>query len=276
MKVPTTEFVSLLDLLDEVLEEMHDGVCVTDGKGIILYVSPTCQELYGISPGTYEGQFISVLEQEGIFSPSVILKVLKKGERISIIQKDRQGQELLVTGVPVFDDKKNIILVISYASWDISNFRELQDQYDKLQSQMKRFSAELEEFRRKDFSVSIVTESSKMQQLNNTVTKVAGTDICVLLLGETGCGKNTVAKHIHRTSSRKQHPFIHMSCNTFSGDVMEDELFGYVKVNPATGEEQEKIGLCETANGGTLYLSDIEYMNWETQGKLLHLSLIHI
>ena len=98
--------------------------------------------------------------------------------------------------------------------------------------------------------------------------KVAVTDTTVLLLGETGTGKEVFAQAIHYESLRKNKPFVALNCSGFSPELLESELFGY-KAGAFTGANKDKKGLLEEANGGTLFLDEIGEMNLDLQAKLL-------
>ena len=262
--------LSINELLEHILEAMHNGICITDGNGIILSVSNTCEQLYGISQSDVKGQHISLLEKEGIFKPSATMQVLEKKEKVSIIQPDKNGQKLFVTGVPIFNNNtQEIEFVITYASLDVMRFEQLQKQYDELREEMKLRSEELREFRRKTLDVDLVAESVKMKEIRIFLREIAGTDLCILLVGKKGVGKVTLAKHIHRYSGRHDGAIEIMYCSAFPSDILEDELFGYVKFNNKTGSDEEKTGMVEIANEGTLVLADVEHLNWDTQGKLL-------
>ncbi|MEI7885411.1 MAG: sigma 54-interacting transcriptional regulator [Clostridia bacterium] len=261
----------ILSVLDNILEAMHNGVFITDGLGNILRVSSTCKDIFGTDPDLSEGINMALLEEKGVFKPSVTLRVLKERKKVALMQPDKNGQQLLVTGVPIFNSENEIIFVISYVSWDIGSIAELQKQYNDLQQDMIRYSLELEQLRKKEIYVDFIAVSHKMQQVKQLIQKVANTDISVMITGENGAGKNSVAKYLHRYSGRGSGPLIQMSCSAFPVHVLEDELFGYVKLNQASGTEHEKIGLCELANNGTLLLEDVEYLSIDAQGKLLYL-----
>ncbi len=98
--------------------------------------------------------------------------------------------------------------------------------------------------------------------------KIAPTDATVLLLGETGTGKEVFANAIHYNSKRKQHPMVAINCSAFTRDLLEGELFGH-KAGAYTGALKDKKGLIETADKGTLFLDEIGEMNIELQAKLL-------
>ncbi len=271
METTSIDKETLLTILTDFLEVMHDGICITDGEGTVLRISDTCREIYDIEQCDCVGRHISELEVRGTFAPSVTLQVIREGHKVTNMQPDKNGQQLLVTGVPIFDGNGNILFVISYASWDIASIGELKRQYNELQEEVKRYSMELERFRIREMGSGFVAESRKMQQLRVLLDKVATTDVSVLITGENGSGKLTAARHLHRVSRRAEGPFVKLTAGAFPVHVLEDELFGYVQVNQSTGIEQEKIGLCELAHGGTLVLEDVECLSPDTQGKLLHL-----
>jgi len=98
--------------------------------------------------------------------------------------------------------------------------------------------------------------------------KVAITNTTVLLLGETGTGKEIFAQAIHEESDRKNKPFVAVNCSSFSNDLLKSELFGHV-AGAFTGALKDKKGLFEEADGGTLFLDEIGEMNLELQSQLL-------
>lgn len=115
---------------------------------------------------------------------------------------------------------------------------------------------------------SILGNSEAIKQSVLLAKKVAQTDTTVLLLGETGTGKEVFAQAIHFESARKNKAFVALNCSGFSPELLESELFGY-KAGAFTGATKDKKGLLEEANGGTLFLDEIGEMGIELQAKLL-------
>ncbi len=110
--------------------------------------------------------------------------------------------------------------------------------------------------------------SPAMQRVIRLLQKVAPTDGTVLLLGESGTGKEVLANAVHRLSTRKDKPFVAINCAALPEALLESEMFGHVK-GAFTGANQDKIGLFEEANGGTIFLDEIGDMAPVTQAKLL-------
>ena len=111
-------------------------------------------------------------------------------------------------------------------------------------------------------------KSSSIQQAIVLAKKAAMTDISILLLGETGTGKEVFAQAIHQGSKRHDKPFLAINCSAFSKDLLESELFGF-KAGAFTGAMKAKKGLLEMADKGTLFLDEIGEMAFELQAKLL-------
>jgi DNA-binding NtrC family response regulator len=118
-----------------------------------------------------------------------------------------------------------------------------------------------------DFN-NILGESPLILDAVSLAKKVAVTDATVLLLGETGTGKEVFAQAIHYGSKRSTNPFIALNCSTLNKELLESELFGH-KEGSFTGATKEKKGLIEEANTGTLFLDEIGEMHIELQAKLL-------
>lgn len=112
------------------------------------------------------------------------------------------------------------------------------------------------------------SKSPAYRELLETCRQVADTDINILLLGESGAGKEVVARYIHELSMRKKQHFIPVNCQVFSEGTLESELFGHEK-GAFTGASEKHIGRFEAANHGTLFLDEIGDMPLKLQGKLL-------
>lgn len=111
-------------------------------------------------------------------------------------------------------------------------------------------------------------ESSAMLKAKDLARKVAHTDTTVLLIGETGTGKELFAQAIHRESNRRSKTFLAINCGAFSRELLESELFGH-RAGSFTGATKDKKGLFEEANGGTLFLDEMGEMSLDLQAKLL-------
>lgn len=116
----------------------------------------------------------------------------------------------------------------------------------------------------------LVSKSPVMEYILDMVKTVADTTANVLLEGETGTGKNILAKYIHNISSRRNYPFVKINCAAIPENLLEAELFGYVK-GAFTGAIKDKPGKVELADKGTLFLDEIGEMPIYLQSKLLHL-----
>ena len=114
----------------------------------------------------------------------------------------------------------------------------------------------------------IIGHSAPLRQAIELARKVAVTDTTVLLLGETGTGKEVFAQAIHHDGERRLKPFVAVNCSTLGKEILESELFGY-RAGSFTGAVRDKKGLLEEANGGTLFLDEIGEMPLELQAKLL-------
>lgn len=138
---------------------------------------------------------------------------------------------------------------------------------DKAQLQLKVFQLQSKIVKQYSFD-GIIGHSKAMQAAIDLAKKVSVTDTTVLLLGETGTGKEVFAQAIHYNSGRKAQNFVAVNCSAFGKDLLESELFGH-KAGAFTGAVKDKRGLFEEADGGTLFLDEIGEMNIDLQAKIL-------
>jgi two-component system NtrC family response regulator len=152
------------------------------------------------------------------------------------------------------DDNEKIIPLVSKAL-DKAN---LQFRVNKLEQQIEV---------QRGFPI-VLGSSPAIMEAVELAKKVSKTDATVLLLGETGTGKEVFAEAIHQESLRKDKPFVAVNCSAFSKELLESELFGY-KSGAFTGAVKDKKGLFEEANGGTIFLDELGEMSLDLQAKLL-------
>ena len=151
-------------------------------------------------------------------------------------------------------DKKQLELRVGILAEKVETKRQLQSLH-------KFFIPEFAEF-------GIVGQSKAMNDVLHQVKKYSQFDIHMLVEGETGTGKELVAKAIHHISKRRNKPFVALNCASLSEELLENELFGHVK-GAFTGADDSTRGLLKEAEGGTLFLDEIEEMPERVQSKLL-------
>jgi Nif-specific regulatory protein len=244
-----------------------------------------------ISARHMERQTISDLSS---FSSGVLQKVIK--ERKACLYHDVQSdpdisqfesvqihQIKSVMGVPVFHDKKiwGVILadsrqnrqnfsednlrfleffahLLSLAIDRIIRYEDLEDENRYLLNQLQTSSP----------IPHMIGESTAMKKLAALIHKVARTDATVLILGESGTGKDLAARAIHKLSNRNNHPYLAQFCGSIPDTLLESELFGY-KRGAFSGANSDKKGLFEVAQGGTFFLDEIADISLALQAKLL-------
>lgn len=117
-------------------------------------------------------------------------------------------------------------------------------------------------------SQELLGESPVMRDLRNLISRAAQSDISALILGETGAGKEIVARMIHEQSSRQESPYVVINCAAIPSELLESEMFGHEK-GAFTGAAKRRIGRMEEANGGTLFLDEVADLSAENQARLL-------
>ncbi len=191
---------------------------------------------------------------------SSVLIPLKMHEEVKgVLYLDREKNGLLTK--PFRKDELNqavaFVDIIALKLTEMEN-KKLGEENLRLKQQLKEKSA---------FS-NIITQNSQMLEILWRLSQVKDTNLSILLEGETGTGKDQVAKAIHYNSNRKNSNFVVVNCAAFPETLLENELFGHKK-GAYTGASQDKKGLIEEADGGTLYLDEIAEINPATQIKLL-------
>lgn len=253
--------------LDAVIESSFDGLYVTDGQANTLMLNKGFERITGIMEFECIGRNMADLVKEGVFSRSGTLLALQKRERVTVTIVPRSGKEVLITSNPIFDEEGNIIMVVTNVR-DITELNGLQRRLEQVEGLHEFYKTELQHLKMQS-SQKMIVKSSKMKELLNMVMRVAGVDSTVLIQGESGVGKELIAEIIHKSSSRKEGPFIKVNCGAIPENLLESELFGYDEGAFTGARKSGKIGLFELANNGILFLDEIGELPLGLQVKLL-------
>lgn len=153
---------------------------------------------------------------------------------------------------------------------DFDEIERLKVRLGESESEAKKYREEMERIRDELISSQdIIAEDEASVKLLYRANKVAKVDSSVLIVGETGTGKEEYAKYIHRSSPRREQPFIRINCGAISQTIIESELFGYEKGAFTGANASGKMGLFEAANHGTIFLDEIGELPYIMQVKLL-------
>ena len=162
-------------------------------------------------------------------------------------------------------DRRFLEIVAAFLAQAIQVNRMVMRQKEELLEENAQLRAQVRDRYRFE---NVIGDSPAMHEVFATVGQVANSRATVLLLGETGTGKEMIAKAIHHNSPRKDRPFIRVNCGALTGTLLESEIFGHVK-GSFTGAIRDKIGRFEAADGGTIFLDEIGTLEPQLQVKLL-------
>jgi PAS domain S-box-containing protein len=260
--------LSLLQL-DAVIEFSYDGIYITDGDANTLKVNHAYERITGLKRADVLGRNMKELEKEGYISKSASLMVLKTGETTTIEQKFSSGVKVLVTSNPIFDETGKIVMVVTNVR-DVTQLYELKEQLQKNIELTQKYVSEIQEMRVQLLNTSdMVAEDHKTVEIIQLANRVAKVDTTILMLGETGVGKDEIAKYIHKYSKRSGQQFIKINCGAVPANLIESEFFGYEKGAFTGASKEGKIGLFELASGGTIFLDEVGEIPMDMQVKLL-------
>lgn len=255
--------------LDAVIECSYDGIYITDGEANTLRLNKSYEKITGLTREYMIGKNMRNLVDEGVISKSGTLLVLKHKKPITIEQTFKTGKKVLVSSSPIFDKEGNITMVVTNVR-DVTQLYELKEQLAKNEELTKKYYSEIEAMRNQLLSSSdIIAQDKHMLDTLRMAKRVANVDTTVLLLGETGVGKEEVAKYLHKNSKRCNKQFIKVNCGAIPENLIESELFGYEKGAFTGANKEGKMGLFEVADKGTIFLDEVGELPLDMQVKLL-------
>lgn len=269
MKLELKASQDMVRQLNNVFEYSYDGIYITDGQANTLKVNKAYENITGLKKEEMIGKNMAELVEEGKVSQSATIMVLNSKKSCTIEQEFRIGKKALVSSNPVFNEDGDIIMVTTNVR-DVTELYELKEELEKNKELNKKYFSEIEVIRNQLLNeIDIIAEDEKMLNILESAGRVAKVDTTVLILGETGVGKEQVARYIHKISKRRDNSFIKINCGSIPENLIESELFGYEKGAFTGANKDGKIGLFELADDGTIFLDEIGELPLNMQVKLL-------
>ncbi|MCX7883555.1 MAG: sigma 54-interacting transcriptional regulator [Caloramator sp.] len=254
----------LFDFQNNIIDNIHEAICISDSKGNVIYWNKSAEILYNIKAEKIIGKDISIF-----FPNAMTLKVLKEKKPIENMQHEPvKGKSVILSAIPIFNSKKELIAVVT-TDRDITEVVNLSKQLESEKEKVEFLEdAYKKEISKKYSFSSIYGKNKKIIDAIALAQRVAHTSASILITGESGTGKEVFAKAIHEASERTGN-FVAVNCSAIPEQLLESELFGYVEGAFTGAAKKGKMGKFELANNGTLFLDEIGDMPFEMQAKLL-------
>ena len=238
---------------------------VDDAEGIRSYLT-SLLESRGYAVDTAEdGRRALQLLDAGAAPDLVILDVMMPGQDgiETLVQIKEKFPELPVVMLSVVGKASSIVEAMRQGATDYLNKPFSEAELDALIGRVLRPESPGE------VPAQVLWEGESLARVRGILDQIADTDVTVLIQGESGVGKEVVARAVHASSARADRPFVKVNCAALPGSLLESELFGYEK-GAFTGAHQRKPGKFDQAHRGTLFLDEIGEMSPAAQAKLLH------
>lgn len=259
------ELKQAMKVFTHFFDQIHQPIAVIDHQGRYIYYNQESADLDGYSVKRALGRHMLEVYPKMTENSSTMLQALKCGREFrDNYQNYYNALGKLVdyqhTTVPLYNRENEIVGAIEVGR-DLSTVRALQEQVVSLNSRLYQNSQQ-------DSELPEIVHASDIMARVVEQTKILGrNDVPVLIVGETGTGKELFARLVHKSSSRYRKPFIALNCSALPAALIESTLFGTVK-GAFTGAENRE-GYLDLANGGTLFLDELNAMPLEMQSKLL-------
>ena len=267
------EAEKIIEDLNSIIEFSMDGIYVTDGEANTIKINSAYTYITGLKSEEVIGKNVKNLVENGIFETSSSLMALKEKRTISLIQTIKNSKKVLITSNPIFDQKGQAYRVVTSVR-DVTGLYTLQAKLENEKKITKTYLNEIERLKGKlkisqEIQENFVFKSKSMKNLIEKIVKLSQFDTTVLLLGETGVGKEVLARFIHKLSSRADKVIETINCNSIPENLFEAEFFGFEAGSFTGAKSGGKKGIFELANMGTVFLDEIGDLPLHMQGKFL-------
>lgn len=254
--------------LSAIIEHSFDGIFITDKNANVLRINHAYEDITGLKSEEVLGKNMADLVKGKLISQSGSLIVARTKKPVTLQQRFKSGKEALVTSSPIFDKNGTLIMIVTNVR-DLTEIYNLKEIVQEKTDAMERLRLELAHIQNPESEQEVIAKDETTLAAILLANRVAPMDTTVILLGETGVGKEVMARYIYQHSHRVKNSFIKVNCGAIPESLIESELFGYESGAFTGANRSGKIGLFELANKGTLFLDEIGELPKDMQVKLL-------
>lgn len=254
--------------LSAIIEHSFDGIFITDKNANVLRINHAYEDITGLKSEEVLGKNMADLVKGKLISQSGSLIVARTKKPVTLQQRFKSGKEALVTSSPIFDKNGTLIMIVTNVR-DLTEIYNLKEIVQEKTDAMERLRLELAHIQNPESEQEVIAKDETTLAAILLANRVAPMDTTVIFLGETGVGKEVIARYIYQHSHRVKNSFIKVNCGAIPESLIESELFGYESGAFTGANRSGKIGLFELANKGTLFLDEIGELPKDMQVKLL-------
>ena len=256
-----------------IYDALDIGLIIVDNKGTIIWSNKYYSQLAKFDMTQYFGRNVRLISQrEDIDLPTartMIDIIMETKQTLTQVVRYHTADYTITTARPILNEGGEI----DYIVYTITNYSELmqaQEQLSQSNSHILALEAHLQNLQvKQSLGSDIIIADKQMYDIYGKALRLAATPVSVLLTGESGTGKDVLARFIHQNSPRRDENFIHVNMATIPPPLFESELFGYTPGSFTGASRQGKEGLIQLANKGTLFLDEIGELPLDVQAKLL-------
>lgn len=252
-------------LLNTILDATNDSFVYVNKQGVIEMLSRAYADFLNIKVEDAIGKNVKdVIENTRL---DIVIKTGKP--EIAQIQKI-DGKNMIATRIPVFVKGKIAGAIGKVLFRDVDELNALYLKINSIEKELNLYKDEFKRLNKASYGLdNIISQNEKMNKLKDLTDRVANTNSNVLILGDSGTGKELFAHSIHNKSKRRENPFIKVNCGAIPFELLESELFGYEEGAFTGAKKGGKIGKFKAADGGTIFLDEIGELPISMQVKLL-------
>ena len=253
------------NIVSQILKMTSDGFIITDTEGNVREINKQYADFFGKSRSEIIGKSILNIIPNSKMIDIVKHKFSEEDAVHKYIDGEAKGNSVIVSRSYVEDEDGNVVAGVAQVKSKVQTLavaKKLMNEYEELEYYR-------EEFQNQNRVDNIIGSDTKFREIVKECLKVAKTDIPVLLTGETGTGKEVMAKALHTNSLRYDKPFVSINCAAIPFELLESELFGYMDGAFTGAKRGGKKGKFQLANGGTIFLDEIGDMPSSMQAKML-------
>jgi PAS domain S-box-containing protein/TyrR family helix-turn-helix protein len=259
--------------LDAIFENSYDGFYIANREGRVTRVNSAWEKICGFPRAEILGKTAHELVGNRWYDKSAAVAALEQKKTVTllvnILEGPRKGNQVMATGTPMFDENGELAQIVVNVR-DMTDLEQLQRQLEATVELNQRYVSELEQIRLQQLKMEdLVAKSPAMQRVVEMAARIATVDSTLLIMGESGVGKEVITNKIHSLSRRKNQPFIKINCGAIPENLLESELFGYAGGAFTGAKKDGKPGMFELASSGTLFLDEIGELPLGLQVKLL-------